>query len=122
MNPENKTSDSGNSAPSSGPILDTASQNIVMGILAYLGILVLIPLFVSKNDPFVKFHVKQGLVLFCVEIIIWIIASIIPILWLIFFIVDILTLVFSIVGIVNVVQHKEKVLPLFGRYSSVFKF
>ena len=39
------------------------AQNKAMAILAYLGILVLIPIFAAKNSAFAKFHANQGLIL-----------------------------------------------------------
>lgn len=96
----------------------------LMGILAYLGLLVLIPFFVDKEDPFVKFHVKQGLVLLAIEIIIWILGSIF---WsyLLYSLMQLLSLgviILSIIGIINVTQGKEKMLPLVGQFSKYFTF
>lgn len=34
----------------------------LMGILAYVGILVIVPLFAGGNSKFVKYHANQGLV------------------------------------------------------------
>ncbi len=48
----------------------------VYAILAYFGILCLIPLLVKKDNKFALFHAKQGLVLFIAEVIltfIWVI-------------------------------------------------
>ena len=53
----------------------TVNQDTVMGILCYLGPLVLVPFLTKKEDPFVAFHVKQGLVLFALEVILWLISS-----------------------------------------------
>ena len=39
-------------------------QDKVMLILSYLGLLSLIPLLTVKDSDYVKFHAKQGLVLF----------------------------------------------------------
>jgi hypothetical protein len=48
---------------------NAASQdNKLMGILAYIGPLIIVSYLVAKDDPFVKFHIKQGLVLFVIEI------------------------------------------------------
>ena len=45
-----------------------AGNNNLMGIFAYLWILILIPFLTeSKNDPFVKYHLKQGLALIIFE-------------------------------------------------------
>jgi uncharacterized membrane protein len=49
----------------------------IMLVLAYLGILSIIPLVVEKNDPEVQWHAKHGLVLFIAEVILWAILGVI---------------------------------------------
>jgi uncharacterized membrane protein len=99
----------------------------MMAIFAYLFILILVPLLTeAKNDPFVKYHLKQGLVLVIFDVIGWLLGSIfvmIPfvgalIMWLWW----IVSLVFAIIGILNVVQGHEKELPFIGEYGRNFKF
>lgn len=96
----------------------------LMGVLAYLGILILVPYFMAKGNPFVKFHIKQGLVLVVAELIIWVLRSMF---WSysMFSLMQLLNLavvVFVIIGIMNVVQGKEKELPLIGYFSRYFSF
>jgi|SRR3989338_1866757 len=104
--------------PPSGPVHDNA---MLMGILCYVGPLVIIPLLVSKDNAFVKYHIKQGLVVLCIEVIVWILASIVWIWWVIN-ILNLATLALSILGIVNVVNKKEKELPLVGGFARHFTF
>ena len=40
------------------------SNDTLMGVLAYIGILCLIPLLAAKDSEFAQFHAKQGLNLF----------------------------------------------------------
>ena len=47
-----------------------------MAILAYFGILFLIPLFAAKNDPFARYHTNQGLVLFIFMVIFNILSNV----------------------------------------------
>ena len=94
-----------------------SDNSILMGILAYLGILVIIPYMVAKNKPFVKFHIKQGLVLAIIEIILWLGMRIFWIFIPIFAIVELGVLVLVIIGIINVSQKKEKELPLVGAFA-----
>ena len=49
-------------------------QNKVMAILAYFGILVLIPILAAKDSKFARFHANQGLLL-CIAMFGWIIAD-----------------------------------------------
>lgn len=97
-------------------------QKTLMGILAYVGVLLVIPFLMAKDDPFVKFHLKQGLVLLVIEIVVWVLASSMWQLWMILNLVQLGTLVLSIVGIVNVVQGKQQELPLVGSFSKHFTF
>ncbi|MSU73533.1 hypothetical protein EXS56_00130 [Candidatus Kaiserbacteria bacterium] len=94
----------------------------LMGVLAYLGILVVIPFLMAKNDPFVKFHIKQGLVLVIIELVVWVVGSSMGQLWMLLNLVNLATLVLSIVGIVNVIQGQQKELPLVGSFSKHFTF
>lgn len=95
-------------------------KNIGMAIVAY--ILFFVPLLTdSKNDPFVKYHVKQGLTLFITALIIAIISWM-PIIGLFAWILNIVTLVLFIMGIINAAAGNEKPLPLIGKFASKFKF
>ena len=96
-------------------------QNKVMGILAYLSWLVLIPLFAAKDSKFARFHCNQGIILAIVEIAAWIvfgILSLIPFVGLLFVILNILVniicFIFAILGIINAASGLAKELPLIG--------
>ena len=105
-----------------GNFLDKKDNKTVMGILAYLGTLVIVSYLVAKDDPFIKFHIKQGLVLVVIEVIVWVIASM---MWPFFMFVNIINLavlVLAIIGIVNVVERREKELPVVGQFSRHFSF
>ena len=45
------------------------NPNIGMCILSYLGLFSLIPYFVKKDDPFIAWHAKQGLLITAVSIV-----------------------------------------------------
>lgn len=102
--------------------MNNKGKNTLMGILSYIGPLVIIPFFVAKEDPFVKFHIKQGLVLFIASIIVWVLGSMFYGLWMIFQIINLAILILAILGIVNVVRGEEKELPLVGQLSRYFSF
>lgn len=89
-------------------------NNVAMGVLCYLGILVLIPLLTdAKNDAFVKYHIKQGLVL----LIFWIVASFIFWLPVIGQLLWLGVVILVILGIINVVNGKQQPLPLIGQFA-----
>ncbi len=94
----------------------------LMGVLSYLGPLVIVPYVTAKDDAFVKFHVKQGLVVFSIEVGMWVLGMIIWPLMIILGIINVAAFVLSIIGIVNVLNGKETPLPLVGHYSKYFTF
>ena len=104
-----------------------AQQNKVMGILAYLSWLVIVPLLAAKESPFARYHTNQGLVLAIVEIAWWILSAILTaiataayslgflaVIGVISWILGIVFLVFSILGIVNAAKGEMKPLPIIG--------
>ncbi|KKU80648.1 MAG: hypothetical protein UY07_C0038G0014 [Parcubacteria group bacterium GW2011_GWA1_47_8] len=90
-------------------------KNMNMAIIAY--ILFFVPLLTdAKNDPFVKYHVKQGLVLF----ICFIIVAAISQTFFTMFIASLLNLgliALAVIGILNVTKGKKKPLPLLGQFA-----
>jgi uncharacterized membrane protein len=96
------------------------SDNKAIALLSYIGLLVLIPLLVEKEDEFVQFHAKQGLVLLITGIAISVI-NIIPILGQIIFLFGGLGCLFlALTGIINVLNGQKKQLPLIGQFSEKF--
>jgi uncharacterized membrane protein len=98
-------------------------KNKVMAVLAYIGILVLVPLLAAKDSPFARYHANQGLVLFLAEIVLGIFGNILSLslalsgLWFLLMLMPLLwlaTLVLAIIGIVNAVNGEMKPLPVIG--------
>ncbi|TSC70423.1 MAG: hypothetical protein CEO12_357 [Parcubacteria group bacterium Gr01-1014_46] len=96
------------------------NNNMVMGILSYLGPLVLIPYLTVKDNDFVKFHSRQGLVLFGIEVIVWLLGSMMYSMWMITNLLNLATLILTVIGIVNVVQGNKKELPVIGGLAKNF--
>lgn len=103
-------------------------QNKGMGVLAYIGILVVIPLLAGdKRSEYVKHHVNQGLVLSILSILvdllegewIWGMHSIIHFDGGVFSwgleIVDLAIFVLFIMGIVSACRGTRKELPIIGK-------
>lgn len=115
-----------------------AQDNKAMGIIAYFGILCLIPLFAAKQSKFAQYHARQGLTLFVFYIGYTVLTSIIKgILWnilpwtmfgiysaisYIFSIASIFFLVLIIIGIVNAAKGECKELPLIGKIDFIAMF
>ena len=126
---EDKFSDLNNTKDSTSEFSQQdINSNKVMAILAYLGILVLVPIFAAKDSKFARFHANQGLVLFLAEIAFYIVltivsAIILAISWKLYFIITILSLVWivflvlAIIGIINAANGKAKELPVIGKFT-----
>ena len=97
-------------------------QNKLMAILAYLGPLVIVSYLVAKDNHFVKFHIKQGLLLLIGWVLVWFLAmTYVWSLWVVLGLIKLFILVLTIIGIVNAIQGREKGLPLIGKWGESFK-
>lgn len=100
------------------------AANKVMGILAYLSWLVIIPLFGAKESKFARFHCNQGLVLAIAEVIAWVLFGILrklPLIGWIFGLCEgllsLVCFIFAILGILNAANGKAKELPIIGSFK-----
>ncbi len=103
---------------------NSASNDKLMGILSYIGILFIVPLLATKESKFARFHANQGLVLFITDIVLFTVAGIIdgfvPIIGaLVSWAVYVFVLVLMILGIVNAANGEEKELPVIGQYRLI---
>lgn len=107
-------------APGAAPAIDPAdaSSNKLMAVLAYIGILVLIPLFAAKESKFARFHTNQGLILLICSIVSYFIGKI-PSLSFITWILSLAILILAIIGIINAVKGETKELPLVGKFTII---
>jgi uncharacterized membrane protein len=105
---------------------DDAEKNKIFGILAYLGILCLVPIFATKDSPYAKYHANQGLTLFLAEIVIWIgvmvingilifiLPSSLGFISFLFSLIYLGPLILIVLGIINAAQGKCVPLPIIG--------
>lgn len=110
---------------------EDVNGNKVFGILAYIGILFLVPLFAAKDSQYARFHTNQGLVLFIAEVILNIAAKIVigifsvaslgllavPISIVLNLVLWAFSVGFMILGIVNACSGEAKVLPVIGKIT-----
>jgi uncharacterized membrane protein len=109
------------------PTAGGASSNTLMLVLAYLGILAVIPLAAEKNDREVQWHAKNGLVIFVAEIALMVVLAIVmhipffgclaalafPVLGLVFTVV-------AIFGIYKAVNGQRLIIPGLSNYADRF--
>jgi uncharacterized membrane protein len=108
-----------------------AQDNKIMGILAYLNILVLVPIFAAKESPFARFHANQGLILLIASIALYVVVAILAAIFLavsyalaalisiLYLLVWLGILVFIILGIINAAKGEMKELPIIGKYRII---
>lgn len=95
------------------------ASNKVMAVLAYLGILFIVPLVAAPNSPYAKFHANQGLLLFLLNIATGVLTIIPFVGWIAAAIGTVASIVFFILGIVNAVKGQAKELPIIGKYRII---
>ena len=96
-------------------------KNKILAVLAYFGILFLVPLLAGKDSKFAQYHANQGIILF----ITWLIAMVarimvaqIPLIGGITSkAIYVLMIILCIIGIVNAAQGKAKELPVIGKFK-----
>ena len=111
--------------PAEAPEASSKQKNTGMAIVAY--ILFFIPLFTdAKKDPFVKYHVKQGLLIFlgwiAIAILSWIVGWYFYTLWILIRLLNLVVFVLMVIGIINASQGKQVPLPIVGKFAEKFKF
>lgn len=100
------------------PDVTGMKPDVLMGTFAYIGLLVLVPIFSGATaSPFVKFHAKQGLVLFVGEIL-----AVVLTFWSSYAggFLFLILLVASIAGLVRCLQEQQWVIPGVGVLASKF--
>jgi uncharacterized membrane protein len=95
-------------------------KNTGMAVVAYL--LFFVPLLTdAKDDPFVKFHVKQGLLVFILAVIAQLL-NLTMVLMPLGLIVMIGVIVLAVLGIMHALNGEQEELPLIGKYAEKFTF
>ena len=105
---------------------ETSSGNDdqVIAILSYIGILWVVAyvLYGNKKSDYNMFHLRQGLGLFIIAIVFYILSYIlafVPFLGsLIMLVLWIAVLIFMILGIINAANGEKKELPIIGKLIS----
>lgn len=84
-------------------------ENKLMAALSYVSILCLLPLFLKRDSKFAHFHARQGLILFIIELFMFI-----PFFGQILFV---LAVILAIWGALQAWNGKYWVMPIFGKYA-----
>lgn len=85
--------------------------------MSYLGILSLVPLLMSRDDQYVRFHARQGVILWIWEVLA-IYTLVIPGLGRAFFgLSGMLCFILSVIGLVSVLTGRAWKLPIIGKWA-----
>ncbi len=90
--------------------------------LSYFGLLLIIPAVIQRNNPYTVYHVKQGMGLLIVNIIVAFICLSVNINPITCQITSAVLLVINVVGIFNAISGKAKPLPLIGFIGELLNF
>ena len=104
-----------------------------LALEAYLGLLVLAPLFGARKSTFVRFHTNQGIVLCAISIVLsmligfnWLIMAAADALWLsiilglfngLYGLVSCGVIALAVIGIINALKGRMKKLPIIGKFK-----
>lgn len=95
---------------------DDVSKNRLMAVLAYIGPLVLVPLFAARDSRFARFHTNQGLILFILGLVCYLLRDVKLIGW-IFSVLGVFVFILAVVGIIYASQGRAKELPVVGNWQ-----
>lgn len=96
---------------------NSLERHRLIAACSYLGVLFLIPLLAEKEDEFVRFHVRQGIVLFALEVI----ASFAFLNEGIGSLIMLVLIVISLVAAWRTYKGKKWLLPIVGQYAQRIK-
>jgi uncharacterized membrane protein len=106
-----------------------AGNGNIMAVFAYLGVLIIVPFLTeAKSNPFVKFHLKQGLVLLVAYVVLMVLNNMFMFGFYfmggfgLFQLLYLALAILDIIGIINAATGKQKELPLIGQFSKHFTF
>lgn len=100
----------------------TVEEGKIWAFIGYWWILFLVPLLAKKENKFALFHGKQGLVLFVLEIVVWILSYIPVIGWFIIGpIGSIICIILAIIGMVKSLQGQYWKMPVLGDIAEKIK-
>ena len=99
------------------PVTPNAQDDKVIGVLSYLGILWIVAyiLYGSKKTEYNLFHVRQGLGLFIMWIITYIVGFIPFVGWILYLVLAIFLFICAIMGIISAAGGTQKPSPVVGK-------
>lgn len=102
-------------------IINDVEAHKILAVIAYIGVLVVIPLMTGKykDSPYLKFHTNQSLVL-CIGYIVSMILFFIPFVGAVSgSVLTMAVIVLQVIGIIGAVKGEMKSLPLIDKIEII---
>ena len=93
------------------------SEEKAFSSLAYVGVLCLVSALVKKDSKFVKFHIRQGMVLFIIEVVAGLLI-VIPVLGhIVLLLISLLCGILSLIGIIHALMGNKWEIPFIKTWA-----
>ncbi len=107
--------------PSPAPAAKSGGDDNLMGAISYIGIIAVVMLLVKKDSEYVRFHAKQGTVLFIGEVVLWVLQILAWFLFFVWGLVWLVLLLASIIGFIKAFSGEKYKLPVIGDLADKIK-
>ena len=97
---------------------ENSMKSRVLALMSYLGVLVFVPLVTNRDDEYVHFHARQGLVIWAFGVLAIFMLYVPGLGKLVFSFLAMVVLIYSAIGIVSVLLHKAWKLPIVGTLAT----
>ena len=84
----------------------------MMALMSYLGVLVFVPLAMNRDDEYVYFHARQGLIIWIAGILAIFMLYLPGLGKLLFSFLAMMVVIFSLLGLISVLLRKAWKLPI----------
>ncbi|MBI2550806.1 hypothetical protein HYV73_00470 [Candidatus Uhrbacteria bacterium] len=92
----------------------------ILAAISYLGILCVVVHLIEKNDAFVRFHARQGIVLLVLWVALWV-GMLVPVLGQIVWLVGSICVgILMLVGFIKALTGEWYTLPVVGKYAEEY--
>jgi uncharacterized membrane protein len=97
---------------------DKSVRSRIMALMSYLGVLVFVPLVANRNDEYVNFHARQGLVIWALGIVAIFMLYIPGLGKLVFSFLAMMVMIYSLLGLLSVLLYRAWKLPIVYNLST----
>jgi len=104
------------------PAAKSGGDDNLMAALSYVWIISIVMLVTKKDSDFIQFHAKQGLVLFVVSVIWWIISIPLFFLWFISWLIYLVVFIAAVIGFIKAYSGERYSLPVVGDIAKKINF